>query len=61
MAQAGPSNPAKKKKGGKGAEPKVKSKKIKKLSEAKAIADLEQSALQFVSLIVRKTLVLCTH
>ncbi|KAI0664113.1 DEAD-domain-containing protein [Cubamyces menziesii] len=46
MAQAGPSNPAKKK-GGKGAEPKVKSKKIKKLSEAKAIADLEQSALQF--------------
>ncbi|KAI0327508.1 DEAD-domain-containing protein [Cubamyces sp. BRFM 1775] len=47
MAQAGPSNPAKKKKGGKAVDPKVKSKKIKKLSEAKAIADLEHSALQF--------------
>ncbi|KAH9903502.1 DEAD-domain-containing protein [Cubamyces lactineus] len=47
MAQAGPSNPTKKKKGGKAADSKVKSKKIKKLNEAKAIADLEQSALQF--------------
>ncbi|KAI0634181.1 DEAD-domain-containing protein [Trametes polyzona] len=46
MAQAGPSNPPKKK-GAKGVQPKLKSKKIKKLSEAKAIADLEQSALQF--------------
>ncbi|KAI0356989.1 DEAD-domain-containing protein [Trametes cingulata] len=47
MAQAGPSTVPKKKKGGNAAAPKVKSKKVKKMSEAKAIADLEQAALQF--------------
>ncbi|KAI8989191.1 DEAD-domain-containing protein [Trametes punicea] len=46
MAQAGPSTPQRKR-GRKGAEPKVKPKKVRKLNEAKAIADLEQVALQF--------------
>ncbi|KAI0772732.1 DEAD-domain-containing protein [Trametes elegans] len=46
MAQAGPSH-IPKKKGGKAADPKVKSRKIRKISEAKAIADLDQNALQF--------------
>ncbi|KAI0372411.1 DEAD-domain-containing protein [Pilatotrama ljubarskyi] len=44
-AQAGPSTIPKRKKGA--AAPKVKSKKVKKMSEAKAIAELEQAALQF--------------
>ncbi|KAL1948548.1 hypothetical protein VTO73DRAFT_12623 [Trametes versicolor] len=46
MAQAGPSNPPRRK-GGKNVEPKVKAKKVKKMSEAKTIAALEQAALHF--------------
>ncbi|KAI0827473.1 DEAD-domain-containing protein [Trametes gibbosa] len=46
MAHAGPSTPAKKKVR-KDADPKIKSKKVRKISEAKAIADLQQAATHF--------------
>ena len=49
MAQAGPSNYAKAKKTRKPQDVKLKSKKVRRANEAKAIADLEQAALQFVS------------
>ncbi|CDO72120.1 hypothetical protein BN946_scf184962.g63 [Trametes cinnabarina] len=45
MAQAGPSNSPKKK--GKAGEPRLKTKKVKKLSEAKAIAELDRAAIHF--------------
>lgn len=48
MTQAGPSDSTKQKKKTKA--PVVKSRKIKKLSETKAIVELEQAALAFVSI-----------
>ncbi|RDX46437.1 DEAD-domain-containing protein [Lentinus brumalis] len=47
MTEAGPSNLRKPKKGGKPKDPKLKSKKVKKLEEARAIAELDQAALAF--------------
>ena len=48
MTEAGPSNPRKQWKGGKPKDPKLKSKKAKKLQEARAIVELDQAALSFV-------------
>ncbi|KAH9848528.1 DEAD-domain-containing protein [Lenzites betulinus] len=45
MAQAGPSNPAKRAR--RATETKIKSKKARKVNESKAITDLQQAALQF--------------
>lgn len=59
MAQAGPSNPPRRK-GGKNVEPKVKAKKVKKMSEAKTIAALEQAALHFVSSRPHKSTCVCS-
>ena len=48
MTEAGPSNPRQQRKSGKPKDPKLKSKKAKKLQEARAIAELDQAALSFV-------------
>ncbi|KAM5542404.1 hypothetical protein V8D89_003863 [Ganoderma adspersum] len=47
MPQAGPSKPSASKKARRPQDPKVKSKKVRQANEAKAVADLEQAALQF--------------
>ncbi|PCH36854.1 DEAD-domain-containing protein [Wolfiporia cocos MD-104 SS10] len=47
MAQAGPSNAVRPKKSAKGKKPVLKTKKLKKISEAKAIEALDQAALTF--------------
>ncbi|KAI0745161.1 DEAD-domain-containing protein [Earliella scabrosa] len=47
MAQAGPSNPPKHKKNARTKAPLLKSKKVKKVAEAQAIANLEQAAQSF--------------
>lgn len=49
MEKAGPSKPAKMKKAKKPQDAKLKTKKVRRANEAKAIADLEQAALHFVS------------
>ena len=49
MAQAGPSNPPNHKKNARTKAPLLKSKKVKKVAEAQAIANLEQAAQSFVS------------
>ncbi|KAI1794996.1 DEAD-domain-containing protein [Ganoderma leucocontextum] len=49
MPRAGPSNLSQPKKSRRPQDPKVKSKKLKRVNEAKAVADLEQAALHFES------------